>query len=234
MKTLTFTVLLIVFGGFNLFAQSNVNKEEYAVYAAVMNEIYARNLKHNETYAKNSKVNENEASFIILENTIELNQATLNNILKNISVSDYLDITTPPNSLKTFVFDELLKNLKESNKNPAKLDGQFPVEYKYNFISKSELDTLLEEGKKEYEEELRKCKCVFTGSGSIWQPFFRKYKTHSGYYSFSKVGFSSDNQFALVFFKTESGDQGSSIFYILEKADDKWIVRKNFGSGFIT
>ncbi len=234
MKILTFAVLLMMFCSLNLFAQTVVNNEEYAVYAAVMDEIYTRNSKHNELYAKNSKDNEIETSFVILENTIEPDQTTLNNNLKSNRILDYLNATTPPNSLKTFAFDELLKNLKENNKNSAKLDGTFPVEYKYSYVSKSELDKLLEEGKKEYEDELKRCKCVFTGSGSIWQPFFRKYKTHSGYYSLSKVGFSFDGQFALVFFKTESGDQGSSTFYVLEKVNDKWQVRKNFGSAWVT
>lgn len=226
-----FAVFLIAFCNFNLIAQSSITKEEYSVYTAVMNEIYARNIKHNETYAKNSKDNEIKTSFVILNNTVESNETTLANNLKDIDITNYLDITTLPDSLKTFMFDELLKNLKESNKDPGKLDGQFSV--KYSYISKSELDKLLEEGKKEYEEELKRCKCIFFGSSSIWQPFYRKYKTYE-LYSFSKVGFSSDKKFALVFFKTESGDHGSSTFYVLEKVNDKWEVRKDFGSTWVS
>jgi hypothetical protein len=45
MKKLFSTILLIAFCGFNLFAQSNVSKEDYAVYAAIINNIYAENLK---------------------------------------------------------------------------------------------------------------------------------------------------------------------------------------------
>ena len=225
-----FTVLLIAFSSFNLFAQTTLTKEEYGVYAAVMNEIYARNTKHNEIYAKNSKDNEIETSFVIFENTVEPNLETLEHNIKNQRILDYLDITVPPNSSKTFVFDDLLKNLEENNENSAKLDGRIPIDYKYSFISKDELDNLLKEGKKEYEEELKRCNCVFIGAGSIWQPFFRKYRSYQGYYSFSKVGFSSDKQFALVFFKTESGDHGSSTFYVLEKTNDKWEVMKALGS----
>lgn len=222
MKILIFAVLSIVFCSFNLYAQASTNGEEYAVYAAVMKKLYEKNSKHDEL----------ETSFVIFENTVELDQTTLDNNLKNKRILDYLDVTTPPNNSTTFVFEDLLKNLKENNKNSTKLERQFPVEYKYSFINKGELEKLLEEGKKEYEEELRKCKCVFIGTGFIWQPFFRKYKNYNGYYSFSKVGFSSDKQFALVYFKTESGDTGSSTFYVLEKVNNKWEVRKNFGSSW--
>lgn len=147
MKTLIFAVLSLAFCSFNLFAQISVTKEEYAVYGAVMNEIYARNSKHNKTYAKNSKDNQIETSFVIFENTIEPDQITLDNYLKSDRILDYLNSTFPPNT-KTSVLDDLLINLRENNKTSAKLDEQFPVEYKYNFISTSELGKLLEEGKK--------------------------------------------------------------------------------------
>ncbi len=219
-----FTILLITFCSLNLFAQLNVTKEEYAVYASVFDSIYAQGFKRNEY----------KTSFVILDNTVEPNFIALENNLKNNRASDYLYKTNPSTGLTPSTFEVLLENFKESNKHSAKLERQFPIDYQYDVITKSEIDQLFDVGKKEYEEILKKSKDPFFGSKSsfIWQPFYKKYQNSGGYYNLSRVGYSADKKLALVYAGMESGDYGSSTFYILEKVSNKWEIRKNFGSGW--
>ena len=114
------------------------------------------------------------------------------------------------------------------------MEKRFPIENEYIIITKNEIDQLLKAGEKEYQEILKKSADPFFGSkiGFAWQPFHKKYQNANGYYSLSRVGYSTDKKLALVFVNLESGDYVSSTFYILEKVNDKWEVRKSFGSGF--
>ena len=57
-----FTILLIAFGSFNLFAQSEITEEDYAIYAEVLRNIYTENFKPNGY----------KTSFVIFENTVKL------------------------------------------------------------------------------------------------------------------------------------------------------------------
>ena len=61
MQKIIFTILLMCVSGISLFAQTGVTKEEYAVYAAILQNIYAENLKEYET----------ESSFVILDKTFQ-------------------------------------------------------------------------------------------------------------------------------------------------------------------
>lgn len=209
--------------GVSILAKSKVTKEEYLVYAGVVENNYA-----------NFKPNEFVTTIAILENTIEPNLVSLEKFLEQKRLFDYLYKATSSNEITPSNLEGLLKDFKETSKDPVRLKNQFPIEYNYSLITKGEIDKLLEDGKKEYAETLKKCKCLVTGEGVIWQPFHRKYRNSGGYYSFSRIGFSPDKKFALVYVNTESGDHGSSTFYVMEKVNSKWRVYKNFGGGWIT
>ncbi len=219
-----FTIFSIVFCSFNLFAQSNITKEDYAVYAGVFESIYMESFKRNEY----------KTSFVILDNTVEPNFITLENNLKNNRASDYLYKTNSSTELTPSTFEILLKDFKENNKQSTKVEKQFSIEYECKISTKIEIDQLLEAGKKEYEEILKKSKDPYFGSKSsfMWQPFYRKYQNSGGYYNLSRVGYSANKKLALVYVNMESGDYGSSTFYVLEKVNNKWEIRKSFGSGW--
>ncbi len=201
-----------------------MTKEEYAVYADFFESAYKENFKHDEY----------KTFFVILDDVVKPNFITLEKHLNHISISDYLYKTNPSTELTPSTFEILLEDFKKNNKHSAKLEKQFPIKYEYKITNKVEIDQLLEAGEKEYEEISKRSKHPFFGSkiSFIWQPFRRKYQNSGGYYNLSRVGYSENKKLALVYINTESGDYGSSKFYILEKVNDRWEVRKNFGSAF--
>jgi hypothetical protein len=223
MKKIIFTILLMAFCGFNILAQSKITNEEYEIYTGVFEKRFEK-----------IELDKAVTRIAILENTIEPDYSWLARYLSDKRLANYLYSPEPSGSVNPSDWEEALENLKYVNGKSEKLAELFPIEYKYNLVTKSEIDALVEEGKKELAERFEKCKCVFSGVGGvIWQPFHRKYRNSSGYYSFSRVGFSKNKKLALVFSKMESGDQGWTTFYILGETDGKWKVLKYFGSGWI-
>ena len=214
MKKIISTILLTAFCTFNFFAQITTIKEEYAIYAAVLENIYAENFKHNEY----------KTSFVISENTIKSDFVPLG-FIKPKSVLDYA------NDKVQSRLENLLTDFRERNEYSTNLEKQFPTKYQYNLITKDEIEYLLEQGKKEYKETLKKCKCLFFDGGFAFQPLYKKYPNSYGYYNFSRIGFGSDRTVALVFANKVSGDQGSATFYILEKMNDKWMVSEKIFAG---
>jgi hypothetical protein len=218
MKKLVFTILLSLICDFNISAQSKATKEEYEVYAGVFEHIF-----------QGTKPNEHETFIAVSKSTVEPSWTSLEGLLNYNRISDDLY----GSEIGKAGFENLLRDFKETNKNLASLENEFSIGYKYGLITKNELETLLEQGKKENAEYYKKCEpCAFHGNFT-WQPFHRKYRNSNGYYSFSRVGFSDDKKFALVFVKLESGDQGFSNFYVLRKSVNKWQIFKFFGSGWI-
>ena len=210
MKKILFTILLICIYCSNPFAQSNITGEEYGVYDAVLKS----------RYMKIHKQQGVKVSFVILEDTVKLDFVP-SGYPKKKTLLDY------SNERINGYSEDLLKDFREKNKFSISLEKQSPTEYQYNIVSKDEIDKLFEEGKKEQSEYSKKCNPCSWHNGFVWQPLQRKYPNNAGYSKFSRVGFSSDNRFALVYIDTESAGHGDSSFYVLEKADGKWKIREN-------
>lgn len=216
MKKLIFTILLIVFGGLSLFAQQKEAKEECEIYTRIFEQLH-----------QNFKPNENDASIAILKNTIDPDWTALEKFLNQKRLLAYLY----DGEFNELLMEDLLKDFKKMNKKTVDLENSFSIGFRYSLISKSELDALLTEGKKEQEEFSRKCEMCLA-AGYEWQPFHRKYRNSGGLHSFSQTGFSKDKKLAFVYVTLESGDTGSSTFYILQKLNNKWKIYKSFGSGW--
>ena len=212
MKKTIFAILLICICSSNLFAQSNLTSEDYAVYNEVLESMYKDFLKQSEQFGI-------KPTFVILEDTVKLDFVPSGFTNKK-SLLDYSNESLPPD------LEDLLKDFKEKNKFSVKLKKQSPTDYEYNIVSTTELNNLLEEGRKEQVEYAKKCHPCFWGDGWIWQPLRRKYPNSAGYHKFSRIGFSSDKKSALVYLDEESAGHGSSWFSILEKTDGKWKIRE--------
>ncbi len=78
MKKAIFTILLLCSCSFNLFSQSNLTKEDYAVYATILDDIYTQQIK---SYGV-------KTAFIISADTIKLNFVPSG--VNKKPVSDYL------------------------------------------------------------------------------------------------------------------------------------------------
>lgn len=208
MKRIIFTVLLLFIYSVNLFAQTNLSKEEYAVYDAVLESRYKE-------FLKQSRV---KSSFVISSETVKLDFIPTD-LMNKKPLLNY-------SNERLQSYPDLLNDFKEKNQFSVNLEKQLPTEYEYYLVSKGELDKLLEEGKKEQAEYFKICNSCSLGDGFVWQPLRRKYPNSTGYSKFSRIGFSSDNKFALVFINSEAAGYGSSMFYILEIADNKWNVKE--------
>ena len=160
-------------------------------------------------------------SFVVLDETVTL---------------DYVPPSMAKKSLLQFSNEklvnypiELRKAFEENNRSSAELEKQEPTDFEYYLVSPDEIEQLLALGRKEFQESLENCKCIYSGAGSIWQPIRRKYPKSHGVYKFSRSGFSSDKKSALIFLTHEAGDLGEADFYFLEKVNDIWKIRKTVG-----
>jgi hypothetical protein len=207
MKKIIFATFLICLSSINLFAQANSGKEEYAVYDAALRNIHGEWTKQSDA----------TVSFVVLEDTVKLDFVPSG--MNKKSISEYV------NNKFTYSKKDLLTDFTANNQNSVKLEKQSPTDYEYDFVSKAELENLMTEGRKEFGDGLKRCNCVIFEDTFSWQPLRRKYPNTYGIYQFSRVGFSSDKKYALVFVNREAGDSGDASFYILEKTDDKWKVQ---------
>jgi hypothetical protein len=198
----------------NVFAQSKVTKEEYAIYTTVLKSIYVDYLKENKT----------KLSFVIIDTTYQP------------------DVFSEKKADK---ISGLLNNFKQRNQVSTKLDKSFPMKYRYEITNKSEIDNLLEIGRKEFNESQKKSKTPLPETSvekwspfhkkyleEKWKPFHKKYLDSFGYYELSRVGFSFNKEFALVYVEFTASEGGSSMNYILSKKKGNWTIYHSYGSGW--
>jgi hypothetical protein len=197
-----FTAFLLCVFSLNIFAQTEVTKEEYAIYATVLKSIYVDNFNENKT----------KLSFVIIDTTD-----------KPDVVSDY----------KVNKIRGLLNSFNQRNQVSVKLDKSFPIKYRYEITNKSEIDRLLEIGRKEFDESQKKRKAPLpNGYSEIWGPFHNKYLGSYGYYQFSRVGFGTGKEFALVYVEHTASESGSWTNYVLRKKKNHWMIYLSYGGGW--
>ena len=136
------------------------------------------------------------------------------------------------------------KDYEQKNQTASTLERLFPVKHTYHLVTQSELDKFFEEGeirqkqwreeKKRREEESGKKKIIFETGAEVWIPFYEKYAESQGYYSFSRVGFSPNKQFALLCVKNDSNLTGFTNTYLLKKVKGKWEILRESSSQWIS
>ena len=195
MKINFFAALLICVCSLNIFAQSKITKEEYAVYASVLKIIYADNLEENKT----------KLSFVIIDTTQQPDN--------------------PIGIRKVNKIRGLINNFRQRNKESVKLEKSFPIKYRYEMVNKSEIDRLL-------ESEKRK-DTLSEDAAEGWKTFERKYPDSNGYYQFSRIGFSSGREFALIHIKRSAAHGGNQTNYVLRKKKGLWTLYLAYGGGWV-
>lgn len=211
------TIILIVFGSFNLFAQSKITKEEYKVYSKVFESIYEKR-KVPLTF-----------QIVILDKTVK---QTLNSGSPEKRSKEYFSGSKNP-FYKDFGqarIEELLKDYNEKNATPAIIEKRIKTKYNYAIISQYQLNKLLIVGRKLYNEMPEKPVTDLHSPMIIWKPFISQYRT-DGCYSLSRVAFSKDEKLALVLVSNTDGISGEDKFFILEKKDHLWLNPQWFGNG---
>lgn len=207
MKKYFFAICLIFICFINFQAQKKISSEEYKVYAVILKDIYHVNFKEYKT----------KSAFVILNNTFQIK-----------------DIDT----YKIDKIKSLLSNFRRANKTIAVFEEKIPVKYDYEIIDKSKIDELLKIGREELEikeAEYKKLNIGITqGNDYIWNPFYKKYPGSNGYYQFSKTGFSSNRNFAVLHVERKAGSSGDSTIYILKKIRGKWKIHFSYGHGWVS
>ena len=204
MKKAIFTVLLISFLGFNAFAQSNLSREEYAIYASILESIYQDNWKQYKT----------KTSFVILDDTFKPGYEDESDIGKMKGMSKDFNRKNQTSAKIERLF-------------PIKYEYEITSKSKVDElleIGRKELDRIKEDIKRNNKPQ------ITWGSSIVWKSFDEKYPNSNGYYQFSRVGFSSNKRFALVRVEREASESGDSMFYILRKVKGKWKIY-SFGGG---
>ena len=228
MKRSFFIIFLIVGCCFSIFAQSKITKDEYAVYAAVMKDIYTERLRESKE----------QTSFVFLDETRVTDDSDNSEASETENVE--IDLGEDAEYLKEFT--DILRNTKglnedfeRKNKASVKLQRLFPTKLKYTLTSKSEIEKLLEIGRKEYEKFQEKLKhenklvIPSYGSDIIWKDFYKKFPDAHGYYQFSRIGFSFNKNYAVVDVEGKGNYWSFSSTYILKKNKKGWRIFKEFG-----
>lgn len=100
-------------------------------------------------------------------------------------------------------------------------------------MDQTDIDNFFEiaqERKRKSEKDKPKNTTIIYNSPFYWIPFYEKYPNAHGYYSVSRVGFSSDRKFALFNLTKEDSIASFSRNYLLKKIKNKWQVIKYFGT----
>lgn len=217
MKKITFTVFVLLFFSWNFSAQSKITDEEYSIYSAVFESIYNKNKSPS------------NIQIVIMDSTIKFskNSVSLESYLRSGSTADQIYQAHSQQKV-----EELQRSYNERNLKEATIKRKFKIKNDYAIISGHELNKLLIEGKKLYDEMPNMPPNDSHSPMITWKPFLNKYRT-DGCYSFSRVGFSKDRKLAIVFVSHSNGISGTDAYYILKKTDGYWGNPKWFGSGWI-
>jgi hypothetical protein len=112
------------------------------------------------------------------------------------------------------VESDTLSDLKAKNEKSGLLEKRFDLKKPYVFVSDDELDVMFSE----------KSGSLFIGG---WALFYERYPGAPGLITFSRVGFDSKKDEALVYLGFQHHYLGgSSRFLVLSKGDKSWEVRK--------
>ena len=190
----------------NIFAQSSLTKSDYEIYAEVLRDIRRQNYENSKT----------RFPIVILSRTY----ANLD------SYDDYTDKK----------YRGLSKDFKRKNRVSLTFRKIFPVRFKYEIADESEIEKLLNEGKKEVNREMeeeKKSNSPRTRSWSYlnWKYFNEKYPKSNGYYKFSRIGYSLNKRFAEITTEGCGESWDSNSHYLFEKIGNKWTIIQS-GGGF--
>lgn len=208
---LLLAILILSFCSYLTLGQATkVKAAEYAIYAAVLREIYKENRRD---YS-------NGSHFVFLDNTL--------------TSDDFSSPTQRKFRLLVTTFRKSIRHQGSIERNFPR--GEYSKTY--HLISQDKLDELFREGQTEYEKQKKaeeKSQKIgeidFCGSVS-WQPFYRNYPEASGYYKLSRVAFSGN--LAMVRVRREDVCGGFDLTHILKKTRKGWNLIWSAGSHWVS
>jgi uncharacterized protein YkvS len=104
------------------------------------------------------------------------------------------------------VDEEVLGNFRDKNAHPLQFENRFSFAGTTVLMSQEEFDS------------------IFAGSG-VWDEFYERYPKSNGIMTFSRVGFNSQYDEALVYIGIQSHFKDGAGYYVfLEKLNDGWVV----------
>lgn len=119
---------------------------------------------------------------------------------------------------KSILSDFLIKNEKS-----YLIEEKLTTTSKYQLLSPNDVNTALSIDEKEPDFKKRS----WDYEEKAWENFYKIYPNSGGYAVFSRVGFSNDNKYALLYIGSYYGWLGAEgNYYLLKKEDEKWKVQK--------
>ena len=115
------------------------------------------------------------------------------------------------------VKSDTMSDFKAKNEKLALLERRLDLKTPCVFVSKDELDAI-------FNEKMG----ILEDMGAGWRRFYERYPGAPGFIDFSRVGFDSKKEQALVYLAFEHDYMGGSTrFLVLSKAGKSWEVQKS-------
>lgn len=208
MKVRALIILLICFFSYSPLVQSQVTKEESAIYAIILKDIQTGDWRENKA----------KSPFVIVAETYK-----------------------PEDNGDWFVDNirGLSASFEKKNQTSVTLENLSPTKQEYQIIKKSEIDKLLEVGRKEFDDNQKKLiennkRIVPNYSEQIWKYFYEKYPDSNGYYEFTRIGFSPGGEFALAYVEQRASSNGRWTGYLFRKVKGRWKIHFASRNGWIS
>jgi hypothetical protein len=125
---------------------------------------------------------------------------------------------------------------QDASANGRKLASRLRARPKYSLVDESEVKRLIEKGRIEFEDAVKKARLESKPypSGmcgeSVWKYFYSTYSNSNGYYRFSNIRYGPRKQRAYVEVKGIGAAWGSHVTYVLVKARRGWSIQNSYGS----
>jgi hypothetical protein len=205
-----FTSLCVVCLNFSIFGQT-LSREEYRIYGIVLDEV-----------VKNSE------RFFVISDATEIGDTedAFESVIPYKSDDERIESKELIESWKP-IFGKLkesgaYKNYNEKNKASVRLQNRLLTRKRYRLLKQYEIDKFLNVAKKSSNPDKHR------------QLFSDKFQKAYRYYQFSRIGFNSDKQFAIVKIKDEGKFGSGLIYYILRKVNNWWKIYASASSYKLT
>jgi hypothetical protein len=204
LRCLTFIIVLVPLLN-TANGQQAQSYDEYAVYNTVMREIL-----------NEDKDDESNRAYPVL-----LLQTKIDDV--------YLDHAKP--------YRGLLRSFHTANAQSMTLDERLTFG-KHFLIDEADLIRYLEQARREIDKMQEEAKTqnvlMMPTPTSYWRPFYEKYPDAIGLYTLSRVGFTTNHEYALVVVSQDAAFTGYTRAYVLRKFKSGWKSIRQHGSQWIS
>jgi hypothetical protein len=192
--------LMLIAGSILILAVSTFSQErdeDYEVYDAVMQHMFAGGVRQSAMNAKADKI-----------------------LIRDHTNSEYAygpnrEMWDEVKLRLRLLTDEVIADYESKRKGEKELRSVFKIPFEYSLISDGELKKIFGDPREHVKTD------------QTWTKFYERYPGSAGYNSLSRVGFDKEKRRALVYFVNWCGSLcGTGSYLLLEKIDGNWTVQE--------